>query len=445
MVNRQLSNSPDQPIRGQVDIQSDVSTPPKDENSPLLGKPLIIDPVDDDVVALPIEEALDPLTPPVQLPPLRRAIFTMLPLFMGYATMVTLQAHIKHRLDIGNNGSASSYEFSFATSLIYFANLVFRLMHNVIFSMLRPRYRVCVAYTCMGSACAILGFAYYVFESKALTWTYVAYLLAGVAVGTFESNLISCITPLGHGTKVWAQYGIPLGFSGISIGAFGLFAFYPGDLKLQMSVYFFVALANMCGLVFWLVAIPDITFESTAQSIRHFGSDIKQFKQWIILVLPYACSLFVDMFAVSMFSAIQLFIYDIPSIPLWPGATMCFSKDVFRVLFNLGSMMGDASGRKLAYWTPRHIRPYLFLVLSVAGGACILSKVAILAPIGMVMVMHANGEVYAHATKYIDDKVPRRFNLIGLSFWLFVGDIGSFAGANAVNAVRVVVGGVAKP
>lgn len=391
------------------------------------------------IVEVKLYESPEPIDPQ---PPLRRAIFTMLPFFMGYATMVTLQAHIKHRLDIGDNSSSASYAFSFATSLIYFGNLIFRLMHNIFFCFLAPRYRVVLAYSCMSVATATLGFAYYVANSKLLAWTYVAYLLAGVAVGTFESNLISCITPLGHQTKVWAQYGIPIGFSGISIGAFALFSVYPTNLDLQMGVYFGVAAANVAGLIFYLLAIPYVPFEATNQGIGAFWKDLKEFKNWALLILPYSLSLFVDMFAVSFFSAIQLFIYDIPHLPLYPGCEVKLSKEIFRVLFNLGSMLGDGSGRKLAYWTPKHIRPYLFLLLTGIGAGCILSKVTFLAPIGMMFVMHANGEVYAHTTKYVDDKVPRRYNLIALSFWLFVGDAGSFVGANVVNAVRVLIGGV---
>lgn len=33
-------------------------------------------------------------------------------------------------------------------------------------------------------------------------------------------------------------------------------------------------------------------------------------------------------------------------------------------------------------------------------------------------------------TKFIDAKVDKQFNLIALSIWLFIGDIGSVTGAN---------------
>lgn len=36
----------------------------------------------------------------------------------------------------------------------------------------------------------------------------------------------------------------------------------------------------------------------------------------------------------------------------------------------------------------------------------------------------------ATTARYIDQQVHKDFNLISLSFWLFIGDIGSVAGSN---------------
>jgi hypothetical protein len=63
----------------------------------------------------------------------------------------------------------------------------------------------------------------------------------------------------------------------------------------------------------------------------------------------------------------------------------------------------------------------------------------------MFLVMFANGSIYAHTTKHVDVEVGKRFNLIALSIWLFVGDIGSFTAAQLVAKVRAAVGGVELP
>lgn len=384
----------------------------------------------------------EPLSPKTEMKTMRFAFFTMFPMFMGYAAMVTLQAEIKGRLGIGNNGGARSYEFGFAVSLLYMGNLVFRLMHNVFFSFIRPRYRVAVSYICMTIATGTLAFVYYVANDKHIAWVYVAYIIAGIGVGTFESNLISVLTPLGHGTKVWAQYGIPIGFNGVSIGAFALFAAWPNLLELQCGVYLFISISNLLGLVFFILAIPDIPFESTHKTIKVFFSDLKHFREWVPLIWQHTLALSVDMFALGFNAAIQLYIYDVPHIPLWAGAATTIPVNGFRAWFNACSLLGDATGRKLAYKTHRHLNPFLFLFFTFAGTAMVLSKQAIIAPFGMWFVMFANGSIYAHTTKFIDDKVDRRFNLVSLSAWLLLGDVGSFGGANAVNPIRVLIGSV---
>ena len=384
------------------------------------------------------DEPSSPSTPST----MRHAFFTMFPLFMGYAALVTLQDNIKKRLDIGNNGSGDSYEFSFAVSLLYLGNLIFRLMHNVLFSFLRPRFRVVVAYVCMSLATGVLGFLYYIVNSKSMAWVYVAYLLGGVAVGTFEANLISSITPLGHKTKVWAQYGIPIGFNGISVGAFILFASFPGNLNLQCGVYLFIAVANLLGLVFFLLVIPDIDTANAKKTFFVFLQDMRQIRQWFPLIWQHSVALAIDMFAVGLGAAIQLYIYDVSHIPLYLGASATIPENVFRAWFNSMSLIGDAVGRKLAYYRNAHTNPFWFLLFTFAGMAMILSKQAIIAPLGMWCVMFANGSIYAHTTKHIDDNVAREFNLVSLSAWLFVGDAGSFSGSNVVNSLRVLIGGV---
>jgi hypothetical protein len=292
----------------------------------------------------------------------------------------------------------------------------------------------------MTIATGSLGVVYYLFDSKDMAFVYVAYLFGGVAIGTFESNLISVITPLGHGTKIWAQLGIPFGFNGVSVGAFLLFALFPGNLGLQCGVYLAIAAANLLGLIFFYVCIPDVVFESSHKSLGVFIADVKEFRSWAPKIIFHALALCVDMFAVSFAAAIQLYIYDTDHIPLYLNAAHTIPKNAFRSVFNCCSMLGDATGRKLAYATHRHCHPTYFLIFTVIGVALVLSKTAIVAPLGMLCIMFANGSIYAHTTKYVDDIVQHQYNLISLSAWLFVGDVGSFSGSNVVNAVRVALG-----
>ena len=397
-----------------------------------------------------------PMSPTTEYKIMRSAFFAVFPVFMAYAALVTLQGNLKSRIGISNDDNSLSAKFSFATSLCYLGNLIFRVMHNILFCKLTPRHRVCISYSCLAAAMLMLGLLYFAFDdpdNKArsrisnLGPVYVAYLLGGVAIGTFESNLLSVITPLGHGTKVWAQYGIPIGFNGISVGAFVLLASLPEfSVQLMATIYCTIGACNILGMAFFLLRVPDVPFESTSTSLLHFFHDLKRFREWVPLMWTFALSLALDMFAVSLCSALQQFIYESSSLPLFTFGTSGMRKEVIprnvhRAVFNGASLIGDTVGRKLAYRTSKHIHPFWFLIATGLGVAAVLSKQPLLAPFGMLLVMFGNGSIYSHTTKYVDDCVDRRYNLIALSFWLFVGDAGSFIGANVVSPLRDLVGG----
>ena len=139
------------------------------------------------------------------------------PVFMGYAACVILQHQLKDVMDV-KKGTDAYTIFTHAVSFNYIGNLIFRLAHNVVFSRFKPRQRVFISLSAMCVAMTLLGVVICLGKSRNLAWIFVAYFLCGVSVGTYESNMISCITPLGHESKVWTIIGMPLGFNLISIG-----------------------------------------------------------------------------------------------------------------------------------------------------------------------------------------------------------------------------------
>ena len=371
----------------------------------------------------------------------RPAILTTMPVFMGYAGMIVLQAHIKDRLDIKNGANDASYVFGVGVSFLYLGNLIFRLMHNVLFTCLRPRQRVMLAYFSMFCAHSLLGIMYYVVNSKSVAWVFVSYMISGVGIGTFESNLISCLTPLGHPTKMWAVIGIPVGFNLVSIGSFILFAIWPDDLKLQLGVYLFIAGSNLVGLLFYIFVVPNIEFEATKDTVKIFFQDLKKFREWMPHIWKHCAALCCDMFAVSLFSSVVLYIYDVHEMPLWPNSYHTMPKNAFQAVYYTLSFLGDFISRRIAYYDKGR-NPFMFLILTLVGGGMILSKVALIAPLGMFCVMFANGSIYAQTTKHVDNCVPKKYNLAALSIWLFIGDVGSFVGAQVVQTLRGGIGDV---
>ena len=81
----------------------------------------------------------------------------------------------------------------------------------------------------------------------------------------------------------------------------------------------------------------------------------------------------------------------------------------------------------------------LFNLLAVL---CIVSKVGLLGPVGLGLVMWGNGCVYSTTLRFIDKEVPWRVNLVVLSVVMFCGDAGALAGANLVVPIRAAIGHV---
>lgn len=404
--------------------------------------------IDDDVEKAPLVSPADAHPSPTDSlhiyaqsaapPTLRRTIFTTLPLFMGYAGMITQQEHIKTKLGISKD-SPDAYIFGVGTSFLYLGNLIFRLLHNILFTCMKPRQRVMLAYASMVVSQLVIGFAYYVANSTHLAWVFVAYIVAGVGIGTFESNLMSCLTPLGHTSKSWAVLGIPVGFNMISIGTYIMFAVKPDDVTLQMSVYFFIACANVFGLFFYAFFIPNIEFAATNDTVMTFFVDLKKITHWFPTIWKHCLALAIDMCCVSIFSSVFYYIYDLDHIPLWYMSETTIPVNAFRAIYNTLSFLGDFTSRRIAY-RDKERNPLYFLVLSCVGTGIILSKQAIIAPLGMFLVMFANGSIYAQSTKYVDNKVGEKYNLMALSAWLFLGDVGSFCGAQGVQAIQAGIG-----
>ena len=161
-------------------------------------------------------------TETAQQRPSRSVIFVTTSVFMGYAALVVLQHRLKkvHDDACGPGGCGDDAEFKHDSTLNYVGNLILRLAHNFVFACVSPHTRVHIALCSMALAMGVLAFAMCILKSTWIGWVFIAYFLGGVAIGTFESNLLTCITPLGHATKKWAILGMPLGFNLISVGGF---------------------------------------------------------------------------------------------------------------------------------------------------------------------------------------------------------------------------------
>jgi hypothetical protein len=386
--------------------------------------------------------------PPPRATPFRGAILAVLPIFMGYSTLVSFQSKLKDRLGITDTHSDASYIFGDATSLIFLGNLLFRLLHNVIFTAIRPRNRVLISYITMSFSLFLVTTVVLVAGSTSLVPIFFSYIAAGVGIGCFEANLLSCITPLGHDTKKWAVLGMPFGYNGMSI--IGFLIFYITDLVtpsaavgVQAGVFYFTLAANLFGIWFFVARVPDIAFEASQDTLLTWLKDFRHFKTWFPPMWAYFMALFVDMFTVILVSSIMQYIFNVPEVPLWPGSSYTIEKNLLQLVLNIGGLVGDAGSRVVAY-SPRatRVHPFFYLILSGAALGLAFSKVALLAPLSQILALFANGGIYASTTKRVDTIIDKKYNLIVLSLWLFAGDLGSFIAANAVSPLLAKVGTV---
>merc|ERR1712190_462 len=62
--------------------------------------------------------------------------------------------------------------------------------------------------------------------------------------------------------------------------------------------------------------------------------------------------------------------------------------------------------------------------------------IAFLAWWGIFSAFWGNGMVYGASAKYIDNSLPKQYNLAAYSFWCFMGDLGGILGGVTVDIVR---------
>jgi len=358
--------------------------------------------------------------------------FIVMPLFCGYACLFALQHEIKQVYNIADNNSELSHLYGIAASLVYVGNLIFRLGHNFFFWFMEPRTRVIVSMVSMTCSMLIICLIFFAFSHPSLAWVFVAYAFGGIAIGTFESNILSTIAPLGKSTKLWAIIAIPVGILSITVGGFALLqaGVHPGFIYLGVLIFL------LFGLLLYIFRIYRLNLISNAITIREFFHQLKQWRQWLPMIKWHSLALMIDMLCVSLFSpGVMLYIYDqkYVNFPWFHGK---LQKDWLFVIYDASFFIGDTLSRKIFY-PVRIILPFFFLAFAAAGIGCALSNISFLVPFCGLFVSFCNGSIYAQANRNIDANVDKRYSLIAFSFWLFIGDIGSVVGSNLIPYISV--------
>jgi len=407
-------------------------------NSPLLNHDLDLEYNTQSSIA-----TLNPPTPPFVTPvPKGRLIhriaaFAMVfPLFATYASLVTLQHKLKDLAGIPDDedhATRASLTFSFLVSLVYFGNLFFRLGHNLVFAWASARQRVLISLSAAMSSMSLLAYADLVHGHATLTMVGIAYGLGGIAVGTFEANLLHCLTPFGASTKQWAVLAMPLGFITISFGGFLAFSRIGAAMRVGY-IYLGVAVLLALSVVLFMVLLYRGAAERRTLTVGQVLQQVRDWRSWLPTIAGGCGALFVDMFTVSLFSpGVILYIYDAKLVPM-SFTHYKMSSDTFKAVYDFLFSTGDTLSRKLFY-NARPVRPHYFLAFSLGGMVAGLCGVTELVLIAGFFVAFANGAIYAQTTKNIHANVDPHNSLVALSTWLFVGDCGSVLGSNLISVI----------
>jgi len=277
--------------------------------------------------------------------------------------------------------------------------------------------------------------------SQYMAWVMAAYALGGVGMGTFEANFLCCLTPLGPRTKHVAITAIPVGITAVSVG--GFVAMGPPFNISATGIYVAVAMAIFCGMTIFTLRIPSAAGNGEVvvhKGLGHLVADTCAWRQWLPLVWHLPLATATDMFMLAAFSpGVALYIWEKDTVLLMPGAVLPMHS--FFALFNVCNLMGGLCGRILSYRISKPRHPLNYALLSITGAALLLMKVPMLACLGNFLILVGDGLIYGLVARCIDEIVPKQYNLVAISYWLFVGDFGSVAGSNLVSYIRIWVVG----
>jgi len=383
-------------------------------------------------LTLPLYDDFLIKNPKVQRP-VYQVFFLVIPMYAGYAALFGLQHQLKHRIGIADDTGVASHFFGFATSTLFIFNLFIRICHWYVFRV-SAYHRVIISMVSMiGSMCLITSI--FLVPSNFLIYSVdvrviLGYSFGGIGIGTFETNLISAITPLGPLTKRWAIIAIPVGIAVVQIGAFILLNFIP-CVCIHIAIAF--ALTTL-SLPLWM-GLP--LSRENVDNCRSFYRAISEWRRWLTQLWTRPLSFMVDMLViVALGPGAMLFVYDKSHIELKFGDTGFLVPTIyFFAVFNACGTIGGLGGRWFAYHMKlRH--PASFLPLSLFGAALLLMKRPEIAPLGAFLIYWGDGCIYAQMCRYIDTSIHSRYAQVSISFWFLIGDIGSVVGSNLAPFIR---------
>ncbi len=367
----------------------------------------------------------------------RNVFFVMLPVFMGYATLFSLQHRVKGVYGISDDAADPRARlFNAAVACLYATNLLTRVGHLVVHVTVRVKAAAAIGAMFVAMVILVICIWWHPWAPagrRSLWWVTAAYTCGGVGVGTFEANFLSAIAPLGPRTKMWATLGIPCGINIVTIGAFGTMAAGAPPVVIPLLV---AGVLIGAGVTFWnWVPYYHVPKSETPRWDARMWASLA--RVGLRGGLPYA----VTMFGLAGWApGVLLYMFNRPRVALTgagcSGASL--PTPVYFAVFNAFAGVAAVTGRVLAYaGPPRHP------AWGVAGALGALGLAAALVPshaavgwAAVVLLFLGNATVYNRTARWVDAEIPALHNAAAMSCWLFVGDWGSVAASNLTIYIK---------
>jgi hypothetical protein len=388
-------------------------------------------------------------------------LLVALPMMLGYGAVGATAHGICGRIG-SPDGTADV-----ALGLLVGVNLLCRLQPAAGLDRISARTRVNASMLGMVGALLSLVIAYFAASATTPAFLMISAIVAGGAAANFEAAFLSAITPFGHAYKCWAIIGIPIGHH---IGRDGVAAgllMVPATHHAALYRGVLLATAALCvvGLcIFRVLLRPDLStarddcepstntaaaddvegealadFAAQRRTVAAAVHDARAWRAWLPLVALNCGVYAADSVVCGAFYRLGLYVHTAEAVPLVPHGSATMSAAVFGVVYHLAANVGDVLTRRVSYHF-RQRRPHVFLPLQVVGAALLLSKVAVLAPAGVGLVMACNGLTFAHTMRRVDNAVGGRYHLAAVSAFLVAGGVGHLIGSELAPLLQDAVG-----
>jgi hypothetical protein len=381
------------------------------------------------------------------------AFTTVMTVFMGYATLFSTQHQIKTHLSITDDTGTRSRYFNAAVACLYIANLICRFAHILLPLKTGTKAMVATLAMWVSMSSLIIGIwwrpwdeTHHDARNTSLIWVVIAYAAGGIGIGTFETNFLAFIAPLGPITKKWASLGIPCGINAITIGGFLLLS--AGLHPLYIPVITCAAL--FVGITMFLVRLPSIEIAGDAQGWKSSFTH-EAWSTWKHTV-KHGTAYIISMGAIAMLApGILLYIFPAAhQLALFGktansalSASRCpymLPDTTFFAVYNACAWAGSLIGRWGVYARRARHRPAWGLIAVVA--AVILNftmtpSYPVTGWVAATLLFVGNGTVYNELLRYVDETVPEEHNVVATSAWLGLGDVGSVATSSILIYIKV--------